>query len=136
VPLPDVFLRKWYSQTNQKDSTAENFEAEFADFTNKLKQSLIYREVQKSHELNVSNDEIIQEALFAVRSSYGQMGEDFVQYILQSQLKDKAFVENMHDRVAQKKFFNVIKEYITIEEQPTTLEAFQQLNKTEEVYAE
>jgi hypothetical protein len=42
----------------------------------------------------------------------------------------------MHDRVAQKKFFNVIKEYITIEEQPTTLEAFQQLNKTEEVYAE
>ena len=136
VPLPDVFLRKWYSQTNEKDSTADTFEAEFADFTNKLKQSLIYREVQKSNEINVSNDEIIQEALFAVRSSYGQMGEDFVQYILQSQLKDKAFVENMHDRVAQKKFFNVIKEYITIEEQPTTLEAFQQLNKTEEVYAE
>ncbi len=136
VPLPDVFLRKWFTQSNEKDVHAENFEAEFADFMNKLKQSLIYREVQKSHVLDVTNDEIVQEALNTVRASYGQMGEDLVQYILTSQLKDKAFVENMHDRVAQKKFFDVIKTYITIEEQPITLEAFQELNKKEEAYAE
>lgn len=136
VPLPEVFLRKWFSQSNEKDIAAENFEAEFADFMTKLKQSLIYREVQKSHELNVTNDEIIQEAANTVRASYGQMGEDLVQYILQSQLKDKAFVENMHDRVAQKKFFNVIKTFITIESQPITLEAFQSLTKQEEAYAE
>ena len=64
------------------------------------------------------------------------MGDDFIQYITQSQLKDKAFVENMHDRVAQQKFFNALKTYITIEEQAITAEEFQKLNKQEEVYAE
>ncbi len=137
VPLPDVFLRKWFSKSNEKDIAAADFEAEFADFTSKLKQSLIYREVQKSHELGVTNEDIIQEAVNTVRASYGQMGDDFVQYITQSQLKDKAFVENMHDRVAQKRFFDVIKGYITIETQPITLEAFQELTKQEPIaYAE
>ena len=136
VPLPEVFLRKWFKQSNEAEVTEDNFEAEFADFITKLKQSLIYRTVQKSHDLNVKNEEIIQEALTTVRMSYGQMGEDFIQYITQSQLKDKAFVENMHDRVAQQKFFEALKGYITIEEQAITAEEFQKLNKQEEVYAE
>lgn len=136
VPLPEVFLRKWFKQSNETEITEENFEAEFADFLTKLKQSLIYRTVQKSHDLNVKNEEIIQEALTTVRMSYGQMGDDFIQYITQSQLKDKAFVENMHDRVAQKKFFEALKGYITIEDQAITAEEFQKLNKQEEVYAE
>ena len=136
VPLPEVFLRKWFKQSNEAGVTEENFEAEFTDFLTKLKQSLIYRTVQKSHDLNVKNEEIIQEALTTVRMSYGQMGDDFIQYITQSQLKDKAFVENMHDRVAQQKFFNALKTYITIEEQAITAEEFQKLNKQEEVYAE
>ena len=136
VPLPDVFLRKWYSRSNEKAPDADNFEAEYADFSGKLKQSLIYREVQKSHDLSVTNEEILQEALMTVRASYGQMGEDLVQYILSSQIKDKAFVENMHDRVAQKKFFDAIKGYISIEEQPITMEDFQALTKNEAAYAE
>ena len=137
VPLPDVFLRKWFSKSNEKDIAATDFEAEFADFLTKLKQSLIYREVQKSHELSVTNEEIIQEAVNTVRASYGQMGDELVQYITQTQLKDTKFVETMHDRVAQKRFFDVIKGFITINPQPITLEAFQQLTKKEEeAYAE
>ncbi len=136
VPLPEVFLQKWFRKSNEKEFPEEDFDKEFADFLSKLKQSLIYRKMQRSHDLNVANEELIQEALQTVRMSYGQMGEDFVQYITQSQLKDKQFVENMHDRVAQKKFFDALKEYITIIEQPISLEEFQKLNKQEEVYAE
>jgi hypothetical protein len=84
----------------------------------------------------VSNEEIVQEATATVARSYGQLGDDFIQYILGSQLKDKQFVENMHDRVAQKKFFTALRGYVAVEEQPTTLEAFQEMNKkTEETYA-
>ncbi|MFI5170915.1 MAG: trigger factor [Chitinophagales bacterium] len=136
VALPEVFLRKWFRQSNEKEITEDNFEVEFTDFITKLKQSLIYRHIQKSHDLNVSNDELIQEAIATVNMSYGQMGEEFVQYITQNQLKDKKFVENMHDRVAQKKFFEALKGYVTIEDQIITAEEFQKLNKQEEVYAE
>ncbi len=136
VPLPEVFLRKWFKQTNGAEIAEGDFENEFADFINKLKQSLVYRHIEKSHDLKVVNDELIQEAIATVNMSYGQMGEEFVQYITQSQLKDKKFVENMHDRVAQKKFFEALKGYVTIEDQPISLEEFQKLNKQEEVHAE
>ncbi|HMU69312.1 MAG TPA: trigger factor [Chitinophagales bacterium] len=136
VPLPDVFLRKWYVQANRKSEEAEDFEKEFTEFITRLKQSLIYRKVQQTHQIEVSNEEIVQEATATVARSYAQLGDDFIQYVLGSQLKDKQFVENMHDRVAQKKFFAALRGYVAVEEQSITLEAFQEMNKkTEETYA-
>ncbi len=136
VPLPEVFLRKWYVEANKKEETSEDFEKEFADFLTNLRQSLIYRTVQRAHNIEVSNEEIIQEAHTTVARSYMQLGDDFVQYVLRNQLKDKQFVENMHNRVAQKKFFAALRGYVSVDEQPITLEAFQELNKTtEETYA-
>lgn len=136
VPLPEVFLRKWYEKTNEKEVQSEHPEKEFEDFIKRLKQSLVFRHVQKKHDLAVTNDEVIEEAVIAVRQSYGQLGDDFVNYILQSQLKEKQFVENMQDRAMQKKFFAAVKQYVQIEEKPITLEAFQKMTKQEEAYAE
>lgn len=136
IPLPEVFLRKWFEKTNEKEMSAEDFEKAFEQFRNQLKQSLIYKKVQKEHDIKVQNEEIINEAVIAVRMSYGQLGDDFVRYVTESQLKDKAFVENMHDRVMQKKFFEALKGYVSIEEKPITLEEYQQITKKEEVYAE
>lgn len=136
VPLPEVFLRKWYVEANKKEEASEDFEKEFAGFLTNLRQSLIYRTVQRAHNIEVSNEEIIQEAQSTVARSYMQLGDDFVQYVLRNQLKDKQFVENMHNRVAQKKFFAALRGYVQVDEQPITLEAFQELNKTtEETYA-
>ena len=136
IPLPEVFLRKWFEKTNEKELSAENFEKEFEQFRNQLKQSLIYKKIQKEHDIHVEKEEIINEAVIAVRMSYGQLGDDFVRYVTESQLKDKAFVENMHDRVMQKKFFEALKGYVTVEEKQITLEEYQQITKKEEVYAE
>jgi hypothetical protein len=84
----------------------------------------------------VTNEEIIAQAHNTVARSYAQLGDDFIQYVLRSQLKDKQFVENMHNQVAQKKFFTALRGYVSVEEQPITLEEFQELNKkTEETYA-
>lgn len=136
VPLPEVFLRKWYIQSNEKDEASEDFDKEFAEFINNLKQSLIYRTVQRAHNIEVTNEEIIAQAHNTVARSYAQLGDDFIQYVLRTQLKDKQFVENMHNQVAQKKFFTALRGYVAVEEQPITLEEFQELNKkTEETYA-
>ncbi|MFZ1826004.1 MAG: hypothetical protein WAU21_10400, partial [Chitinophagales bacterium] len=63
------------------------------------------------------------------------MGEELVNYIVQNNLNDKTFVENMHDRVMQQKFFEILKGYITTIDEMTTLEEYQNLNK-EVTYAE
>ncbi len=136
VPLPEVFLRKWYVHTNNKEEQAEDFESEFNTFLTNLRQSLVYRKVQQAHNIEVSNEEIYSEAYTTVARSYAQLGDEFVQYVLGSQLKDKQFIENMHNRVAQKKFFAALRTYVNLDEQPITLEAFQELTKKpEETYA-
>lgn len=136
VPLPEVFLRKWYVEANKKEESADDFESEFSTFLTNLKQSLVYRTVQRAHNIEVSNEEVYSEAYSTVARSYAQLGDDFVQYVLGTQLKDKQFVENMHNRVAQKKFFTALRSYVSLDEQPITLEAFQELiKKPEETYA-
>lgn len=135
VPLPEVFLRKWFKGTLESEPTETAFDEQFDTFKKRLKQSLIFQKISKTHELKVEKEEIIEETLFQVRSSYGSMGEELVNYIVQNNLQDKNFVENMHDRVMQRKFFEVLKGFITTTDQLITIEEYQNLNK-EVTYAE
>lgn len=136
IPLPENFLRKWYSKTQEKELSEEEFNKQFSEFTNRLKQSLIFQKIQKEHGLEVNKEEIVNEAFENVRMSYGHLGDELVNYVAKNNLQDKNFVENMQERVMQKKFFDSLKSYVTIEEQSTTLEEYQKLTKNEEVYAE
>ncbi|MBC8047472.1 MAG: hypothetical protein H7Y00_11805 [Fimbriimonadaceae bacterium] len=136
VELPDAFLRNWYKRTLDKEVSDEEFDNLFTKFINQLKQSLIFQKVQKEHGIDVQKEEIIQEAFETVKVSYGHLGDELVNYVAKNNLQDKNFIENMQDRIMQKKFFEALKNYVTIEDQPITLEEFQKLNKKEEAYAE
>jgi trigger factor len=127
MTLPEQFLEKWYASTQQEDESQE--QDSFPEFLRKLKESLIFRKVQQAHQLEVGNDEIIQAAVQQVRSTYGQLGEDFVRYIVESQLKERTFVESMHDRVMQTKFLDIIRSMVTLEDKATTLEEYQSKQK-------
>jgi len=136
VPLPEAFLEKWYAATNKEEPSSEETADSFKTFITNLKQSLVYRTVQRTHAIEVSNEEIFAEAEAQVMRSYGQLGDDFVRYILQSQLKEKEFVENMHNRAAQKKFFAALRGYVSLEEQPITIDEFKEISQPkEEIYA-
>lgn len=135
VPLPEVFLRKWFKASSEKESADENFESEFQTFTDKLKQTLIFQKIQADHNLEVGKEEIIGEAVDTVRMSYGQLGEDFVTYVAKNQLKEKSFIENMHDRVLQKKFFEVLKGYVNIRDEEISAEAYNERFTEKETYA-
>ncbi len=132
IDLPDQFLEKWFINSRAADGEDEET---FSQFMRRLKESLIFRKVQQEHQLEATQDEIIQAAVQHVRNSYGQLGEDFVRYIVESQLKERSFVESMHDRVMQEKFLDVIRSMISIDDQATTLEEYQSLQK-ETAYAE
>ncbi|MBK7110639.1 MAG: trigger factor [Bacteroidetes bacterium] len=135
VPLPEVFLQKWFRATMEKELDEMSFEEQFNTFKTRLKQSLIFQKVRKENSLEATKEEIIEETMMQVRSTYGSMGEELVNYIVQNNLNDKTFVENMHDRVMQQKFFEILKGYITTIDEMTTLEEYQNLNK-EVTYAE
>ncbi|MFN0275336.1 MAG: trigger factor [Chitinophagales bacterium] len=136
IPLPESFLRKWYKKTQEKEGGSEEFDKQFTQFLNQLKQSLIFQKIQREHGLEVKKEEVVNEAFENVRMSYGHLGDELVNYVAKNNLQDKNFVENMHDRVMQKKFFDSLKSYVNLEEQTTTLEEYQKLTKKEEEYAE
>lgn len=136
IRLPETFLRRWFRKTIEKEISEEEFEKEFAEFTNRLRQSIIFQHVQKAYDLNATKEEVVAEAFETTRISYGHLGEELVSYVANNNLQDKNFVENMHDRVMQKKFFGALKNYITVQDEETTLEEFQKINAKEETYAE
>lgn len=127
MELPEAFLERWYDATERNNQDGE--EETFPSFLRKLKESLIFRKVQSENEMEVSQEEVINEALNQIRSTYGQLGEDFVRYIAETQLKERSFIESMHDRVLQGKFLDVLRSRVTINNEATTLEDYQSLQK-------
>ncbi|MBC8172800.1 MAG: trigger factor [Chitinophagales bacterium] len=134
IQLPTVFLHKWYRRSLEAAISDEEYEKQFETFLTRLKQSLVFQKIQKEHGIDVKNEEVVHEAYNTVQSSYGHLGGELVEYIAKNNLQNKEFIESMHDRIMQKKFFEVLKEYVTLEDHPITLEEFKNLNK--EVYAE
>lgn len=132
ITLPEQFLEKWYAKNraNNEEDEASAEEKEPLDvFLKRLKESLIFSHVQKNHEISANQEEVIQEAIAHTRASYGQLGEEFVRYIVENNIKDRSFVESMHDRVLQNKFLDIIRGKVNIVDEAITLEAFQNLQK-------
>ncbi len=132
ITLPEQFLEKWYAKNraNNEEDEASAEEKEPLDvFLKRLKESLIFSHVQKNHEISANQEEVIQEAITHTRASYGQLGEEFVRYIVENNIKDRSFVESMHDRVLQNKFLDIIRGKVNIVDEAITLEAFQNLQK-------
>lgn len=132
IALPEQFLDKWYAKNRAGNAEGESADTEQEPldvFLKRLKESLIFSHIQKEHELTANQEEVIQEAIAHTRASYGQLGEEFVRYIVENNIKDRSFVESMHDRVLQNKFLDIIRGKVNIVDEAITLEAFQNLQK-------
>jgi len=140
--LPEAFLEKWYDRNHVQpakdaaENTGENTEETkspepFPVFMKQLKESLLFSKVQKESDLKATQEEIINEAVNHTRATYGQLGEEFVKYIVENNIKDRKFVESMHDRVLQGKFLSIIREKVTTKDEAITLEEYQNLQKEE-----
>ena len=121
--FPESFLKRWMQVGNEEKKSAEEAEAEYPNFKNSLKWTLISSQLLDAYQIKVENAEIKD---FARRQIMGYMGiqtlddAPWLDSYADNMLKDKKFIENTYYQIQTTKLFSAIEDKVSVTEQLIT----------------
>ena len=108
-------------------------EAEFPNFINQLKWTLITDELTKKADIQVQQDEVRQ---FAKQQLLGYMGmatmddeQDWVRDYIDRMMKDRKYVDDAYNRLQTQKMFDWAESQVNAIDTPITKEEFSHMNQ-------
>jgi len=135
IDFPADFLKRWLKTQGKEGEakTDEEVEAEFPNFINQLKWTLITDELTKKADIQVQQDEVRQ---FAKQQLLGYMGmatmddeQDWVRDYIDRMMKDRKYVDDAYNRLQTQKMFDWAESQINAVDTPITKEEFSHMNQ-------
>jgi len=126
--FPVSFLKRWLEIGTEKQKTIEEVEAEYPQFENQLKWTLISDKIIKENNLDVSEEELRNNMKKEIMGYFGQMnlGEDagWLESYIDRMMKDEKQVDSSYRRLITEKLFNWLETQVTPEEKEISSEEF------------
>ncbi len=136
VNLPEEFLKRWLVETaeDKEKITDEVLEKEFPVFADNLKWSIILDALAKKLDIQVSEEEINQEAMVYTRQQLYQYGlyqitDEQVMEYSKKILKNKNEVNKIIEGVRESKVVKQVKTLITVKNKKISLDNFNKLSE-------
>jgi trigger factor len=123
LEFPENFLKRWIQMGGEETKTAEEAEAEYPNFKNSLKWTLISQQLMDQYEVKVDPAEIKD---FARNQIMGYMGiqsleeAPWLDSYAENMLKDKKFIENTYYQIQTSKLFSALEEKVNVSEKTVT----------------
>lgn len=110
LSLPDEFLKRWLLAANKEPLTVEQVESEYPTYARQLRWQLIENKLVKEHNINVTQEEMVEHVKELLRDNYKKYYPDkepedgeltlSAQNILKKEDEAKKVVDNMyHERL-------------------------------------
>ena len=128
IEFPVSFLKRWLEIGTEKQKTIEEVEAEYPQFENQLKWTLISDKIIKENNLDVSEEELRNNMKKEIMGYFGQMnlGEDasWLESYIDRMMKDEKQLDSSYRRLITEKLFNWLETQVTPEEKEISSEEF------------
>lgn len=128
LQFPGAFLKRFIEIGGEKQKTKEEAEAEYPQFENQLKWTLISDKIIKENNLDVTEEELRDNMRKEIMGYFGQMnlGEDasWMESYVDRMMKDEKQVDGSYRRLITEKLFNWLESQVTPVEKETTSEEF------------
>ena len=131
VQLPEDVLKSFLMQQN-KQLNPENIDEEFTKIRSQLVWDLIKDAIISKFNVEVSEDDIMNEARAAVYRQLSQYGpaslaEGIIEHYAQEVMKDKKNRDSFEHNALNKKMYEAIKENVTLDNKELSLDDFKKL---------
>jgi FKBP-type peptidyl-prolyl cis-trans isomerase (trigger factor) len=136
ISMPENFLKSWLKSTSDGQVTDEVLEKEFHLYKESLKWDLIKGKIAEDKNITVEGTEVREKAKVMIAQQFGgaaiaeQLGDKFDaiadNYLSGQDGKGQNFMK-LYNQLRQDKIMKVIKENITINEKPVTLDEFKKI---------
>ncbi|MEZ5042911.1 MAG: trigger factor [Saprospiraceae bacterium] len=128
LQLPDAFLKRWLSTSNE-NLAEETLEKEYPAFAENLKWTLIRSKLNKSFDIEVTPEEIKETFKNKIRSYFGGAPspeiEPMIESMAERMLKDEKQLNELYEEVSSNKFFDAVVAQVAVVDKPISLEDFQ-----------
>ena len=118
-PLPEEFLKRWIKTSNEKPISEEQIEREFPVFAKELRWSVIKGKLIKKFELQVTEEEIEQGFINALKN-YGGMpmdlGDEVLKGYAQRLFSDEKAVRRKAEEIMGNKLFGAVTAAVKVDE--------------------
>lgn len=130
IELPDAFLKRWLTYTNEKN-TPENVEKGYAGFTRGMRWTLLRHKLIQHFDLRVEIEEVRERFAQQVIGYFGGrrpewMTDDMVSGMVERMMQDEKDVESKADDIMVGKLRDALKGVFTIREISVTPEEINQ----------
>ncbi len=136
ITMPETFLKSWLKSTSNGQVTDEILEKEFHLYKESLKWDLVKNKIAEDKGITVEGTEVREKAKQMIAQQFGgaaiaeQLGDKFDaiadNYLSGQDGKGENFMK-LYNQLRQDKIMKVIKENITINEKPVSLEEFKKI---------
>lgn len=131
-PLPDEFLKRWITITNEKPVTPEEIENDYPGFVKSLRWQLVQRKVVKEQNLDITDEEVanrVRANMIQQLYGYGlkDIGQEWVEQFVQKQLADKKVVSETREQLVGDKVLEYIKGKVHLDEKDVSVEEYQKM---------
>lgn len=129
LSLPDDFLKRWLKASNE-EVPEEEIEKQYEDFAKNLTWTLIRNKLVERFELEVDQQEVVDYFKERVRGYFGgQADENLLNSMAMRLLEDRKQFESAYEDIITDKVAEAIEDHVTIQENPITVEAFEEVMK-------
>ncbi|WP_291910969.1 trigger factor [Chitinophaga sp. CB10] len=127
IELPKEFLKRWLQVGGEKPKTAEEAEKEYPGFDHQLRWTLISDKLIRDNKLEVSFEELKENAKQKVLGYYGGAAADGAEWLdsyLDRLLQDEKFVDQTYREMITQKLFDWAEAKVNIKEEEIKAEDF------------
>jgi len=136
IDLPEEFLKKQLKQSAKKELTDDIIQNEFPLYLNAIKEQLLYAYLQKEHNIQITEEDMIDGAKKIVINQFRQYGiyqlpDEYINELAPKVLKNKKEADRIFEMKLDEKIIEIVKSLVTLEEKEITLEEFMKKVKEE-----
>jgi trigger factor len=130
--LPEEFLKRWIFSINEGKFTQDQIDADFPKFMTDFRWQLLQNKIIKEHDLNVSDEEIVEFSKYMTRMQFEQYGlhnvpEENIDNYAKETLKRPEERKRMMEKIYEDKVIEFVKTLVTVENMVVTSEEFDKL---------
>jgi trigger factor len=127
--LPDEFLKRWLVETHKEHYNEGNIDRKYASEASVLRNSLIQDKLAEKFAIEVTQEDIKQEAVQYTLGMFRQYGipnaaQETVAKIATDYLKDKKLVERFHHTSLHRKIYEALRTFFTMKTVDISLKDF------------
>lgn len=129
IELPKDFLKRWLQKGGENPKTEAEAEQEYPNFDHQLRWTLISDKLIRDNKLDVSFDELKENARAKLMSYYGLGGEqaEWMDSYLERLLQDEKYVDQTYRELITQKLFDWAEAKVNVKEEEITAEEFVKL---------